>query len=352
MNRNVHLKESLPRNILNNISYPNLEFVVLNYGSKDDMHEWISGEMKAYIDMGLLKYYKADFPEYFVISHAKNMAFRLATGDILCSMDADNFSGPGFAAYINRLFNKNADIFLSPPGLGPDRRWWDVQGRICLWRKDFYHFRGYDEEIRDYGYEDKDFKQRMITGGCRKTLIRPPEYLQAISHSDQLRVSQYKACRQSSDLLITKTTEKTWDIIHLQAGNTFEKFKVAFNMPPCDEITSPDHIISSSLQFNLKQYKKGSYRVENNTIILFKKEGMDMERLTKYATDTFQSGTGAFFHREPTGNLRNRLLLERNCFISKKKFIKNKTAHNIINENGFGQGIVRIGLSENYNNLM
>ena len=41
MNRLQYLMQTLPVNIAGNIDYPNLEFVVLNYNSKDDMENWI-----------------------------------------------------------------------------------------------------------------------------------------------------------------------------------------------------------------------------------------------------------------------------------------------------------------------
>lgn len=37
MNRTLHLKETLIKNIRDNSAYPNLEYVLLNYGSKDEM---------------------------------------------------------------------------------------------------------------------------------------------------------------------------------------------------------------------------------------------------------------------------------------------------------------------------
>src|ERR1700748_3109986 len=90
MNRLMHLSETLPRNIRENMDYPNVEFVVLNYNSRDDMDNWIKYNMMDYIRSGILKYYKTTEPAYFDRSHSKNMALRLATGDILCMVDADN----------------------------------------------------------------------------------------------------------------------------------------------------------------------------------------------------------------------------------------------------------------------
>lgn len=41
MDRLYHLKESLPINLINNSSYANIEFVVLNYNSKDEIDTWM-----------------------------------------------------------------------------------------------------------------------------------------------------------------------------------------------------------------------------------------------------------------------------------------------------------------------
>ncbi len=44
MNRLKHLQETLIQNLENNLNTPDLEveFVVLNYNSQDDMHEWMT----------------------------------------------------------------------------------------------------------------------------------------------------------------------------------------------------------------------------------------------------------------------------------------------------------------------
>src|SRR6187402_102950 len=90
MNRIEHLKQTLPKNIEDNIAYGNLEFLLLDYNSKDGLEEWVESEMKEYIDKGILHYYKTTEPEYFHRSHSRNMIIKKATGDIVCNIDADN----------------------------------------------------------------------------------------------------------------------------------------------------------------------------------------------------------------------------------------------------------------------
>jgi hypothetical protein len=41
---------------------------------------------------------------------AKNIAHQIATGDIVCNLDADNYTGKDFAFYINLTCNQSMDI--------------------------------------------------------------------------------------------------------------------------------------------------------------------------------------------------------------------------------------------------
>ncbi len=56
MDRLAQLKETYIKNIEDNINYPNLEFVLLNYNSKDDLDTWAISDLKPYIDKGIVNY--------------------------------------------------------------------------------------------------------------------------------------------------------------------------------------------------------------------------------------------------------------------------------------------------------
>ena len=56
MNRLEHLKVTLPKNIIDNIGYDNIEFVIVDYNSKDGLQSWINSNLKKYVDSGILVY--------------------------------------------------------------------------------------------------------------------------------------------------------------------------------------------------------------------------------------------------------------------------------------------------------
>ena len=185
MNRVHHLKQTLPKNIKDNMAYGNIEFVVLNYNSKDDIDEWIENEMSEYISSGLLSYYKTTEPEVFQMSHSKNVVARCATGDIICNIDADNYTGQGFADFVNQCFIENNNIFLTTDMTDSIR---DCCGRICVKHKDFNKIRGYDENMKSYGFEDEDLKNRLQIISVEQKNIQDKSYLTAISHNDEERL--------------------------------------------------------------------------------------------------------------------------------------------------------------------
>jgi hypothetical protein len=184
MNRLSFLKETLPKNIEDNLDYGNVEFIVLNYNSADEIDEWINTEMSQYIELGILKYIKTSEPKYFLRSHSKNVVSKQASGDIICNVDADNFIGKGFAEFINESFCKDPNIYL----FVDKKTEKDCCGRICLTKDDFTTLRGYDEDMEGYGFEDFDLRNRLELLGRKVVLIPKESFLNAITHSDVERL--------------------------------------------------------------------------------------------------------------------------------------------------------------------
>ncbi|WP_422083629.1 glycosyltransferase family 2 protein [Ulvibacterium sp.] len=185
MNRTSFLKQTLPKNIEYNLAYGNIEFVILNYNSTDGMHEWITKEMSHHIDSGLIRYVRTLEPQYFRWSHSKNVVALQASGEIICNLDADNFTGQGFATYINNQFQKNEQIFLAVDKGSTIR---DCYGRICAKKSDFLKVRGYDEAMDFYGYEDFDLMYRLELSGVKKERIENKKFLKAVLHSNEERL--------------------------------------------------------------------------------------------------------------------------------------------------------------------
>jgi len=170
MGRLCDLRETLLLNIEHSKSYSNLEFVLLNYNSKDELEEWVKENLMEHIESGRLVYYKTEEPEFFDMSHAKNIVSKLASGDIINNLDADNWVynikkekqefDMSWAHYLNKTANEFPEkaIFVKSNRV--------PHGRMGFYKKDFVELLGgYDENFKSYGYEDYDIVERAIQLG-------------------------------------------------------------------------------------------------------------------------------------------------------------------------------------------
>ncbi|WP_081169197.1 glycosyltransferase [Niastella populi] len=195
MNRLHHLRQTLPRNIADNADCEALEFVVLDYNSTDGLREWITDHMRAYIDNGRLRYYHTLEPDCYHPAHSRNMAFLLSKGQLLCNVDADNFTGRGFASYVNNRFCENPNSILITFGGRQQLAPQDAYGRIGVHRRDFMAVNGYDEAIDHYCGEDIDLAKRVMQLNRQPVVIEEAAFLQTIAHADSERIGQMPLLR-------------------------------------------------------------------------------------------------------------------------------------------------------------
>lgn len=184
-----HIEKTLPQNIKDN---PDAKFILLNYNSQDNLLNYIKSNHKKDIDKGKLILYTYPEPKKFHMAHAKNMAHRLGImegGDILCNLDADNYTGHRFDKYIENFFLLTKDEFLYAKmikGVLPR----GISGRIVVTKQQFLNAGGYDEKYNTYSPDDKDFNARLLRLGYTRKEI-PNQYLQAIRHTDKMRFKDY-----------------------------------------------------------------------------------------------------------------------------------------------------------------
>lgn len=331
MNRTMHLRETFPRNIADNIGYGNIEFVLLNYNSSDDLHEWVQTAMAKYLEQGILKYYHTREPQFFQMSHAKNMVFRLAAGDILCGIDADNFTGPGFAEYVNERFVNNRQIYLQPPAIGDAKKYWDVQGRVAVHRDDFHAVHGYDEAVQEYGFEDQDFKKRLQLLGCSKHIIKAETYLQAIPHEDRMRIKGGMALWKLQKLFYCQAPVP--EIIYLQDNNMYEKVTVDHHLL-CNDATT-------FLKTPIKKIYAGNFLYKEDKYHLYKKNNENYLTLSPIGDGSLLSQDERVFQPIYPGELGENFLFQRAMYLSKKIYLSNRNQPKIINSNGYGKGTVQ-----------
>jgi predicted glycosyltransferase involved in capsule biosynthesis len=205
MGRLHHLSQTLPVN-LTNTSSCNVEFIVLNYGSKDDIDNWVKNNLQFWLKRGIVKYYKTSIPEFFVATHAKNIAHKQATGDILCNLDADNYIVEGYVEMLIDTFNRkncvvgapSVDMFGVPGSCG----------KIAVRREHFYNVNGYDEDWRiGWGWDDTNFQFRTRMHNNLEYHETEAKWCRAIEHNNNERVKNFQ------DKDIAKTVAMSKELI-------------------------------------------------------------------------------------------------------------------------------------------
>jgi hypothetical protein len=200
MGRAHHLKQTLPRNLADTVRWdrPNdVEFVVLDYHSPDDLAHWIATdpELAPYREAGILRFARTDGWRHFRHSHAKNMAHALARGDYVCNVDADNFVGVGFADHLRGIFRRRPQAVVATNRLDPSLNeppYKGCMGRVALSRANFERLGGYDEGevFRGWSGEDSDLVIRAVKNRMRPVFIRDRRFLQVLDHTDLERIER------------------------------------------------------------------------------------------------------------------------------------------------------------------
>ncbi len=210
MGRRQHVEATLLKNIQDNLPKtkddPEVEFILLDYNSKDGLQDWIKNNaaLKPFLDNSTLVYAKYPDATHFHHAHAKNMAHRLATGDVVCNLDADNYTGKDFARYLATEF-ANGEHVLSHFTFGvmthdPDKN--GFFGRISMRREDFLALGGYSETRfkKGWGYEDTDFIMRAMKLGLESKPMFNKEYMGVIAHGNEERVKNTLQGVNSKDI--------------------------------------------------------------------------------------------------------------------------------------------------------
>lgn len=302
MNRLHHLITTLQQNIDDNKDYPNLEFIVLDYNSQDGMEKWMQVNMMHYIQSGLIKYYRTPDPEFFMHSHSKNMAFRLATGDIVCNINADHFIGKGFADYVNELFNREPQIVITcddyfktrPDYKAPAT---DVMGKVCVKRADFNQVTGFDEKIVNYGFEDTDFINRLELSGLKRSFIERPSFFKFISHDNEERFSVNQLLSNIYAIYFHYRTPIETEIIVLYTDHTYrsgilvDNFAINSNDP---KYAYSKRITRYKLSMKEGKYIQGTW-IDNNSYLAFSDEQLIKSKINGCDTLFLESEHKTFY---------------------------------------------------------
>lgn len=183
-NRICQIRQTLPKNILDNKTNPYIEFVLVNFGSNDGLHEYVLENFSRELSEGYLSYYHTDSMSYWHSSIAKNTAHSCATGDILVNLDCDNYTGKDGGKHVIKQFVDFGPNIVLHQFSG---KWKDGSfGRIAITKENFFKIGGYDETFLPMGFQDFDLINRAIVNNVKYKLENNSIYNTAIANTKEL----------------------------------------------------------------------------------------------------------------------------------------------------------------------
>lgn len=314
MNRMHHVMQTLPVNIKDNEDYDNLEFILLDYNSSDELGKYVKESLCEYIENGRLKYYQTFGPLYFHRSHSRNLLFKLASGDILCNIDADNFTGNNFAAYINEEFNKDETIFLTTLARTGPIFPKDVLGRLCVKRDDFCAIGGFDEQMANYGFEDYDLANRLEMAGLKRLIFDSAKHLKAINHKQDERLSNEYISLNLQSILLRYISPSTTDFLFLFKNGDLKRGVIVYNPYhvydlPLSKIRATEFAMNQKYSMLEDTREEGSWEKEGLSIVL-NQSGKNIGKLVfNLPKNCFSSINGDYYELTEKGIISRAIML-------------------------------------------
>lgn len=189
-NRGWQLRQTLPRNLAAIRGLPGVEIVIADFGGADSdkIARFIDREFSFDLLRGSLRYFQLARPwTKFHMAAAKNAAHRLARGEFLMSLDADNLITADDAQLVlDHAETRTSALLHQTRGPAPiaHKMWakyqlfpdadtheqeitWDGScGRIGVPRHIFEAVNGYNENLLGMGMDDIDFSIRCLRAGA------------------------------------------------------------------------------------------------------------------------------------------------------------------------------------------
>ena len=322
------MRQTIPANIENNRSYDNLEFILLDYNSSDGLEDWVKNNMVEYLENGRLKYYRTEEPLYFDRTHSRNLMFKLATGEILCNVDADNFTGKNYATFINEEFNKEKEIFIVADTL---KRYYFLRnafGRFCCSKETYLKIGGMDESMKSYGSETLDLYERLRLLGLKEVIIRNTKFLKAINHTDEERIENEFFYKNILRFYMRFYSHEESEILFLFRDQSYERCRII-----------PEKIVPhlpAALQEGT--FEKGSWSQQNSFLTL--SEDKTLYQVFSDRLETIENAERQYYEIKQNRFLQN-VAKNYSFIVNTRKLQTHQKRKNIqVNDASFGLGAV------------
>jgi hypothetical protein len=241
MGRLSYLCQTMPENIAaNQHHFPQIEFILLDYNSRDGLREWVKTAMWEHVESDFLTVYSTSEPELYHSAHAKNLAHRVSRGELVCNLDADNYLVPGYVEFVWSEFARDPNQVFFGQGR-------DATGRITLSRRHFYEVGGYNEDMRGYGYDDVDLIRRASNHlSLRRHQVRRFNRYIGHSHEERIRHMEFDSINDSN-MINRKLMDENFETgqfvanLGLNWGYALVQKNYSGAYFPCTEVATRDH---------------------------------------------------------------------------------------------------------------
>ena len=158
------------------------EIIIVDWSSENPC---ATDVLKAGVDDPRIKHVRVEGEEKWVLSFAYNLGADIARYPRLLKLDADYVLSQDFF-----LVNKLGSLsFRAGNWRRATKENKYINGALYCWRDHFISVGGYNENIRDYGWDDSDLYDRLSYAGLKREDIHPAS-IQHLTHADKERVGR------------------------------------------------------------------------------------------------------------------------------------------------------------------
>lgn len=207
MNRANDLLNTLHNNIYDNRDYLKLKHLVCDFSSTDGLYEGLFRDYRSDLDSGRLVYRRFEGFTHWLPSVCHNICLTALKADIVLKVDADNYTGKGFAKRFAGLTSET----LALPETAFDHQF-SLRGRFGIWQNQFIKLGGYTPLLdAEYGWDDYEFVFRAILSGLKVVFFPKSHIERRIENPFAQKVMFMKSKRMDVNLrLLEQLFTKGW----------------------------------------------------------------------------------------------------------------------------------------------
>ena len=154
------------------------QLIILDWNSVDNLNDYL----KSLNDKRIL-YVRVNNETHFIRTFAQNLAARFCKYNKICKIDSDIIIREHF--FENHPLNMG-EFYVGEWRCARDENEKHLHGNTYLFLDDYFRINGYNEFIKDYGWDDSDFTIRLMSCGLTKNVFNY-DLIYHTPHDDELR---------------------------------------------------------------------------------------------------------------------------------------------------------------------